>query len=248
MNILALETSSQHCSVALQAGKQLYSREDNSALSHSRSLLSLIDQVLKDADLAMSELNAIAVSRGPGSFTGLRIGIAVAQGLAFGQQLPIVPVSSLALVAANAAKFCGDKSIATERVLATMDARMGEIYCAWYDIQNELPVLLSSESVLPPESLDDFSQAVFDSQASDDVMINRHANQIVGGGLQYQSQFSADLNKKLNLSADTDIAVALNILPDAKAMLSIASQAFELGQGIEAEALTPVYLRNNVTY
>jgi tRNA threonylcarbamoyladenosine biosynthesis protein TsaB len=247
LNILALETSSQHCSVALQAGKQLYSREDNSALSHSRSLLSLIDQVLKDADLALSDLNAIAVARGPGSFTGLRIGIAVAQGLAFGQQLPIVPVSSLALVAANTADFCRDKSIAAERVLATMDARMGEIYCAWYDIQNEIPVLLGSESVLPPEALDDFSQAIFNSQASDDV-INSHVNQIVGGGLQYQQQFSADLNAKLNLSANTDIAAALNILPDAKAMLAIASQAFDLGQGIEPEALTPVYLRNNVTY
>lgn len=204
--------------------------------------------MLKDADLQLSELNAIAVARGPGSFTGLRIGIAVAQGLAFGQQLPIVPVSSLALVAANAAKFCHDKSIAAERVLATMDARMGEVYCAWYDIQNEIPLLLGSESVLPPEALDDFSQVIFDSHASDDVMINSQVNQIVGGGLQYQQQFSADLNAKLNLSTQTDIVAAVNILPDAKAMLAIAIQAFNSGQGIEPEALTPVYLRNNVTY
>ena len=277
LNILALETSSQHCSVALQYATQSSSGElhiatrlDSSALSHSRSLLALINDVLQEANLSLAELDAIAVARGPGSFTGLRIGIAVAQGLAFGHQLPVLPISSLAAVAYNAFTYWGKQaaSIPTvEAVLATMDARMGEAYCGWYDLRGELPVLIGHEHVLKPALLlqaglpylqsNESKQAVIfsNNDFSDDDFSDNDANNpnnlatlmrniaIAGEGLHYQAQYPEALQKLLHNSASE-----LAIQPDAAALLPLATREFSLNLGIDPEALSPVYLRNNVTY
>ena len=234
LNILALETSSQHCSVALQFGAKTATRLDASALSHSRSLLSMIDDILKEAKVSLADLDGIAVTRGPGSFTGLRIGIAVAQGLAFGHQLPIVPVSSLAAVAYNAFIYWQAQAVEVNTVLATMDARMGEIYCGCYEMQNALPVLTGAEHVLKPEQLLQVGWSDADCLSEADKKIA-----IAGGGLHYLAQYPASLR---NLPSQ------LAILPDAAALLPLAMRDFNLGLGVEAETLTPVYLRDNVTY
>lgn len=234
LNILALETSSQHCSVALQYGTQVATRLDSSALSHSRSLLSMIDEVLKEAKLSLSDLNGIAVTRGPGSFTGLRIGIAVAQGLAFGHQLPVVPISSLSAVAYNAFLYWQKQSVKVDAVLATMDARMGEVYCGWYDLRHALPVLTGAEHVLKPELLSQVGRPDINGSSEASMKIA-----IAGQGLHYLVQYPESL---LNVPSQLDV------LPDATALLPLALRDFNLGKAVDAETLTPVYLRDNVTY
>lgn len=283
LNILALETSSKHCSVALQyaaqtptGALQIATRLDSSALSHSRSLLALINDVLQEANLSLAELDAIAVARGPGSFTGLRIGIAVAQGLAFGHQLPILPISSLAAVAYNALTYWQKQAASmptVEAVLATMDARMGEVYCGWYDLRGELPVLIGNEHVLKPELLLQAGLPCLQSVESEPVvMLSNHYvsdndvndndvndNDIVGSatrmtnlaiageGLHYQAQYPTSLRELLpELSKELPKALAMQ--PDAAALLPLATRDLNLNLGIDPEALSPVYLRNNVTY
>ena len=269
LNILALETSSQHCSVALQYAEQsptgelqIATRLDSSALSHSRSLLALINDVLQEANLSLAELDAIAVARGPGSFTGLRIGIAVAQGLAFGHQLPILPISSLAAVAYNALAYWHKQAASmptVEAVLATMDARMGEVYCGWYDLRGELPVLIGNEHVLKPALLLQAGLPCLQSVDSEPVIMlsnnDLSGNDIIGSatritnlaiageGLHYYAQYPTSLRELL-----PELSKALAIQPDAAALLPLATRDFNLNLGIEPEALSPVYLRNNVTY
>ena len=266
MNILALETSSQHCSVALQYVSaqpventiNIATRLDATALSHSRSLLALINEVLQEANLSLAELDAITVARGPGSFTGLRIGIAVAQGLAFGNQLPVLPVSSLAAVAYNAFLYwdkqaLSQQSASSQVVLATMDARMGEVYCGWYDLRGELPVLIGKEHVIKPALLSQVgrpclqqanthsAQIIIDDVGHVDGIdaLLSLSSAIAGQGLHYHAEFPASLSQLL---------IEPEILPDAAALLPLATRDLKQGLGIDPEMLTPVYLRDNVTY
>ena len=264
LNILALETSSQHCSVALQytdsqpaeSTIKVITRLDATALSHSRSLLSLIDDVLKEANLSLAELDAIAVARGPGSFTGLRIGIAVAQGLAFGHQLPVLPISSLAAVAYNAFLYWDKQTnsipaASRQAVLATMDARMGEVYCGWYDLRGELPVLLGNEHVIKPSLLSKIGRPCLveaDTSQAHIVIDNIDSSLaltsvIAGQGLHYHEEFPLSLSQ-----LPLELELELEMLPDAAALLPLATRDLTLGLGVDPEALTPVYLRDNVTY
>ena len=226
---------------------KIATRLDSTALSHSRSLLALIDEVLKEANLDLSELDAITVARGPGSFTGLRIGIAVAQGLAFGHQLPVLPVSSLEAVAYNAFLYWRKQSVSIQAVLATMDARMGELYCGWYDLRGDLPELIGNEHVIKPALLSKTGwpclQAADAHQAHlvvDEINLSLSlTTAIAGQGLHYHTEFPSSLSQ---------LPFELDVLPDAAALLPLATRDFKLGLGIEPEALTPIYLRDNVTY
>lgn len=236
MNILALETSAQSCSVALQiadAGDQSAARvfglRDTEKLSHSRRLLPMVESLLKEADTDIAQLDYIAVTQGPGSFTGLRIGIAAAQGLAFALALPVVPISSLAVVAFNAQQMPG---LAEHHyVLATLDARMGELYCGWYDISAGIPMLVGAECVVKPGELPPLAAPCGQSV--------RQA--IVGSGLVYREQISTDYLSDIDIVEDATV-------PDARALLALANHAVGEQSAVHAEALTPVYLRNNVTY
>ena len=153
MNILALDTSSSHCSACLKRDSHQFIRRDNASVSHSRHLLALIQRSLDEAELYLEQLDAISVVRGPGSFTGLRIGIAVTQGLAFAQQIPVIAVSSLAVVAAHSQQVFAQQGLSVDAVLATLDARMSELYCSWYDVRGSLPEIIGQEWVLKPSEL-----------------------------------------------------------------------------------------------
>ena len=125
MNLLAIETSTPACSVALCVGGQSFYCEDVSARSHSNALLPMVEALLSEACISLSDLNAIALANGPGSFTGLRIGISAAQGLAFGQDIPVIPISSLAIVAKAFETYCerNKLNLAIDTVVSTIDAR-----------------------------------------------------------------------------------------------------------------------------
>jgi len=125
--LLAIETSSEACSVALRIGEETHEVHQHAPLRHAELLLPAVSRLLADAGLAIGALDAIAFGRGPGSFTSLRIGIGVVQGLAWAADIPVVPCSSLAAVAQEAAGLVGEPC---QHVCVAMDARMQEVFCA----------------------------------------------------------------------------------------------------------------------
>ncbi len=233
----------------------MFARQDNASISHSRHLLGLIQQTLDEAELRLEQLDAIAVVRGPGSFTGLRIGIAVAQGLAFGHQIPVIPVSSLAAVAMNAKLKFNKNALSVDAVLATLDARMSELYCGWYDLRGSLPQLIGRERVLKPSELSQVGRLHLEAGSLSlislpaDPISDSLANEVapallmVGEGLSYQDQITPPFSHWISLGEDLTA-----IGPDACAVVPLAEQAFLSKQGIvQAEQLIPSYLRDNVT-
>lgn len=141
MKILALDTSTEACTVAVWVDAAVWERFER-LREHSRRILLLVQEVLAESGLPLVQLDAIAFGHGPGSFTGLRIGAGVAQGLAFGAQLPVVPVSSLAALAQG--EDAG-------KVLAAFDARMRQVYFGAYVRDDDgLVRLAGQELVIAP--------------------------------------------------------------------------------------------------
>jgi len=125
--ILAIETSSERASIALSYRGQVIAREASGVQTHSQSVLPLAQQLLAEAGISLAQCEAIAFGAGPGSFTGVRTACGVAQGLAFGADLPVVPVVTLQAMAQACRNTCG-----TNDVLVLLDARMDEVYWAQY--------------------------------------------------------------------------------------------------------------------
>ncbi|HEX5418629.1 MAG TPA: tRNA (adenosine(37)-N6)-threonylcarbamoyltransferase complex dimerization subunit type 1 TsaB, partial [Gammaproteobacteria bacterium] len=146
---LALETSSSTGTVALAYGAELTERSIETPRAQTERLLPLIDELLAEAGLRLAGLDAIVFGRGPGSFTGLRVAAALAQGLALAAGLPIAAVSSLAALAERAAR-----EYAAAQVLTCVDARMGEVYWAVHGSQEELMQLRGAERLGPPEEVE----------------------------------------------------------------------------------------------
>ncbi|HEX6928730.1 MAG TPA: tRNA (adenosine(37)-N6)-threonylcarbamoyltransferase complex dimerization subunit type 1 TsaB [Gammaproteobacteria bacterium] len=149
MNLLAFELSTELCSVALLLDGEVRQRAETGNRP-SRCILAMADELLGNAGMRVTGLDAIAFGRGPGAFTGLRIAAGVAQGLAFGAELPIVPVSSLAALAQRAFEDHG-----AEQVVALLDARMNEIYAGRFRAgANGLVQAAGDEQLLPPGVLE----------------------------------------------------------------------------------------------
>jgi len=146
--LLSIETSSDACSVALHCDGTTVEFHRHAPMRHAELLLPAVRSLLDKADLSLERLDAIACGRGPGSFTSLRIGIGVVQGLAWGAGLPVVPVSSLASIAQDAADLAG-RSGAT--VCVAVDARMQEVYTANFSCgKNGIVVPEGNERVCDP--------------------------------------------------------------------------------------------------
>lgn len=226
MNILALDTAGQGCSVALLAGERLIERYEAEPRRHAASLLPMAEECLAEAGLALRELDAVAFGRGPGSFTGLRIATSVAQGIAFGVGLPVVPVSNLAAGAAAAWRLHGWR-----RVLVAFDARMDEVYAGAFELGADgLPRPVGEEALLTPAAL-----ALPARAAAGD------ARDWHGAG----SAFAAwpELAGRLGLAA-ADAAIA----PLARDLLGLAAAALARGETVAAEDALPVYLREQVAW
>lgn len=149
--ILALDTATQACSAAILVEDKIYFRFEETQRAHTHLILPMIDALLTEAKLSLSDLHAIAVGRGPGSFTGVRIAISVAQGLAFALKLPVYPISTLAALAWQIrANKCADENIT---VIPALDARMSEVYTALYALKKDHIVCLEREKVCSPEVL-----------------------------------------------------------------------------------------------
>jgi tRNA threonylcarbamoyladenosine biosynthesis protein TsaB len=223
MKLLAIETSSLACSVALQVGEDIQQQHVVEAKAHTRILLPMIKTLLGDAGMNVSELDALVLGNGPGSFIGMRIGASVVQGLAFAAGLNVIPVSSLAAVAAEVFLNHGETHVAV-----TQDARMNQVY---------LGCFVRSEAGLPVpvevERIHDIGQIALLSDDRDVAWL--------GAGEGWRKYPSLASMQSVELTGLPDI-----LLPRAVHLLGIARDLFESGQSIPPEQLQPAYLRDEV--
>ncbi len=215
--LLALDTATEACSVALLHEGRVLSHYEVIPRLHAQRVLPMVRELLGEAGIALSALDAIAFGRGPGAFTGVRIAVGVVQGLAFALQRPVLPVSSLAVLAQRAHRERGVKQVA-----AAIDARMDEVYWGCYCLDGGEMRLAGSEAVLPPEQ----------------VALPRHAQGDwfgAGTGWGYAARLPVQ-------PAGMDAA----LLPHAEDLLALAGFAWVRGEALAAEQAQPVYLRDNV--
>lgn len=147
--LLAIEASTECCSVALQIGDDVSDRSALEPRAHARLILPWVQELLVEAGIGFGDLDALVVSRGPGGFTSLRIGLGIVQGIAVAHDLPVHPVSSLDVLAEDA-----DPELEANHLLALLDARMGEVYAAWYRADNGQRQRIGEEHLLAPDQLE----------------------------------------------------------------------------------------------
>ena len=148
--LLSIETSAESCSVALSISGETLEKFEHAPRRHAELILPMVRSLLGEAEWTLGQLDGIAFGRGPGSFTSLRIGIGVVQGLAWGADLPVVPVSSLAAVAQAAVERGLPSGVC--RICVAMDARMQEVYSTVFEMDADGYVLpLAGERVCPHE-------------------------------------------------------------------------------------------------
>ncbi|BET09618.1 tRNA (adenosine(37)-N6)-threonylcarbamoyltransferase complex dimerization subunit type 1 TsaB [Pandoraea sputorum] len=227
ITLLALDTSTEFCSVAVYrhdpasgAPALIAERHLDTGPVSSTHILPAAREVLREAGLTLADCDAIAFGAGPGSFTGLRTACGVAQGLAFGAGLPVVPVGTL-VACAEAARAM---RVGTQRVLVALDARMNEAYWAdyvwddatgdWREVQ--APSLDAAEQVRAPDA---------------EFVIAGNAVAAFGERLQASAQAQA---------------VLADAMPRARHVAELAARAFARGEAIPADQAMPVYIRNKV--
>jgi tRNA threonylcarbamoyladenosine biosynthesis protein TsaB len=222
MKILALDTSTEACSAALLIDAEIQQRYQVAPREHGALILPMIDALLGEAGLSPTQLDALAFGRGPGAFVGVRIAAGVAQGIAFGADLPVIPVSSLAALA---------QSVDHDFVYSAIDARMNEVYWGAYRKNSEgIVELLGEEAVCPPENI----ASILPGNVARD-------KQWYGVGTGWGSY--ADI---LQTQVGDLRAYEANIFPEAKYIAYIARYEFLGGRMVEAAKAMPTYLRNNV--
>lgn len=225
MKLLALDTSSEGCSAALLDEEGLSDRFETAPRGHTRLLMPMIRELLTERSLALSQLDAIAFACGPGSFTGLRIASGVVQGLAYGLDVPVVPVSSLAAVAARAMEL--HRVAPGDAVAVAFDARMGEVYWGCFRSCDGIPEALGPEQVCAPDhlSLPDFGGHWIGA----------------GSGWGLKDTMPAELVK---IIPEADVA----LVPRAREVALLALHEWAQGHRVSAASARPVYLRDEVTW
>lgn len=222
--VLALDTSTEQCSVALQVGNKLVSRAAVTPREHSQRILGFVQDVLEEQGVTLEQLDAIVVGHGPGSFTGVRIGVSVAQGLAFSRQLPVIPVSTLTALAQQAIRLHD-----AQQIVSAIDARMQEVYVAPFQQVAGFALALQPAQMAPLTAI---STQPWWAQLD-------HNQTIYGAGTGWQA-YAEQLN------AQSDVRILDEVtLPLAQDMLVWALQH---GEQLSAEQLEPLYVRNEVAW
>lgn len=230
MNYLAIDASTEACSVALQVNGKMYSRYDLCPQSHSLQLLPMVDEVLNEAEIELSQCDGLIFGRGPGSFTGVRIGVGVAQGLAFAANLPVVGVSSLQAMAQLAFMNHQEKE-----VFSVIDARMGEVYNGYF--------VLDEHHIMQEQLLGDQNgEAVTSPSLIEKRLNNKITRPVYGVGTGWDA-YSEELSALKSNEGTPTI-----LFPSAEAMIVIGKLAFEQGKGVQAEDAQPVYVRDTVSW
>jgi tRNA threonylcarbamoyladenosine biosynthesis protein TsaB len=215
MKILAIDTATEACSVAVALDDAVFEQQ-LMGRQHAECILAIIGSVMDEAGCALADLDAIAFGRGPGMFTGLRIGAGVVQGIAFAARLPVVPVSSLAVLAQ------GQQS---DRVLALFDARMQQVYWGCYVRDEEGAMALTgAEQVSAPQAI---------SLPEGDWLAAG------SGWQQYAEPLQAHLGKRVSVA--TGAAV-----PAARDLAKLGAIGFRRNLAVPAAEALPVYVRDDV--
>ncbi len=213
--LVAIETSTDLASVALLNNDDVAVLTAIGAMTHSQSVLPMIQQLLREADRRLSDCDAIAFGAGPGSFTGVRTACGVAQGLAFGVDLPVVAINTLEAMALACHAATG-----AHRVLPILDARMGEVYWAQYDLSDGLAIT-SAPCLSTPE-----------------MVVSRGAVTACGNGLNVFAGLSSAPAFLCDSRAD--------LMPHAIQIAQLARKALQAGLQVHARDAQPIYLRNQV--
>lgn len=221
MNLLAIECSTEVLSVAVFASGEVCERAVEAGVRHGDRLLPLIDAVLSDARVDRMELSGVAFGCGPGAFTGVRMAVAAAQGIAYGLDIPALPVSSLAALAQE-----GYERGAVAPILALADARMGEVYAGWFEVDAEgLVYAVGDECLVSPADL---------ALPGDNVWC------AVGPGERAWREL---LRERFGYRLDR---VEEAVYPQAASIARLGARALRAGFGVPARLARPVYLRDKV--
>ena len=215
MNLLAFETATEACSVALWIDGAVCERFEIAPRRHTDLALPWAEELLAQAGLRKSQLDAIACGRGPGAFTGVRLAVALVQGLGLALERPVLGISTLAALALNASAREGD------RILAAIDARMGEVYLGDFERRGHDVGALSAERLLRAQEV-------------------RIEGEWVGVGTGFDAEHGA---LRAGVSLRSCDAAAL---PHAADIARLAAQAFTRGEALSPERLEPAYLRDKV--
>jgi len=216
MDILAIETSTEYCSAALWQDGKVSERCELVGQKHSEVLMAMLDALLKDAGIRVTQVDGIAFGKGPGSFTGVRIACGVAQGLAFGADVKVVGVCTLEALAQASGR---------DKVIAALDARMGELYLAAYEKQNGgwmaviAPCLCRADTA-PDVAGDGWFGAASGFAVNEAALSARYGRQLSGMDAQ--------------------------LVPRAGAVAQIAAVEFAKGNAVDAALALPLYLRDKV--
>ena len=229
-NILVFDTSSAWCSVALSAQGVIYSAAEMQPRKHAQLIMPMIEDVCQRANVKPAELDGIAFGKGPGSFTGLRIAISVAQGLSLATNARLYGISSLAALAWQGMKQMAESSngnTAGLQVLAMMNAHMGEVfYGAYHSSDNGLEEVIE-DRLTRPESVD-----ISKLEASNWIGM--------GDGFQFLTEMPDDVSSLISINEET--------CPMAESMMDLAIRAWDNGLFTAAELQQPVYLRDTVAW
>ena len=230
VTLLSLDTATEACSVALLRGGEKTHLAQFAQREHTKHILPMVDEILAQAGITLHQVDALVFGRGPGSFTGVRIGAGIAQGLAFGADLPVIPVSNLAAMAQAAyAQY------QAENVLTAIDARMNEVYFAQWQAQkvrSDFGEFLDWQPVIA-------EQVCSPSKAIEQVVQQHRENAVLAGTgwAAYPELNDANLGKATEIT-----------LPSALYMLDLALPKWFAGETISPLEIEPIYLRNEVTW
>ena len=222
MKLLAFDTSTENLSVAVTDGQRTWEHTGPGAALSSTTLIPSILDLLAQAGLRLAELDALVFGRGPGSFTGLRTACSVAQGLALGAKLPVLPLDTL-LAVAEEARFqrAGDLGTGRLQLTALLDARMDEMYVQRFVLENGLWTAQAACTLIRPENLQLTPADTF----------------LAGNVFGVYAE---------RLPAWPAAAQCVTALPTATAMLRLAPALLAAGQGVDAEQALPLYIRDKV--
>jgi tRNA threonylcarbamoyladenosine biosynthesis protein TsaB len=220
MRILALDTSTEWCSVAVGDGLRWHGSDERAGQAHSERVLPMVHAALAAASWPLASLDGIAFGSGPGSFTGIRIGCGVAQGLALGADLPVAPIPTLAALAQEVFRTHGWR-----HVVACLDARMREVYLAAYERPGDEWHERTAPSVEPPSAARRISGA--------------HDPDWFGAGNGYAAYPSLTVQLAL-------MGAAADARPSAQSIGELALPRLAAGEGVAADVATPLYVRHRV--
>ena len=220
MNLLAIDTSTDFCSVAASRGETLFSRHERAGRRQAETILGMVDKVLVEARIDLTQIDGIAYGAGPGSFTGLRIAAGVTQGLALARGVGVIGVGSLLALSEEAGK-----DGAGGRMIACLDAHMGEVYHAAYRRAGAGWEEVSAPGLYRPEAVP--------------VAPGQDWTGCGDGFAAYRERLAARLGECV-------AAIRPEATPSARAVLKLAIPRFAAGEAKDAATAVPVYLRDKV--